>query len=504
MLSIVLSIIFPGAYTFTRPALGQSSSNITTTYDTGPVFCSDGGQICDNHPTFTVTTSSVLQAQFTNVAFCAQPGITCCSTVIYSVSVDGGPLTSLGTITGSGTGPLVDLGPVSSGSHTLQLTAEGVEGGCNFGTLVGGGGSLVVTTNKSSQPPDTPPVAVATSDPPVGIVGNEVTLDGSQSNDPDGDELTFHWQQDTTNGSPQVTITNPDSDMAAFVAPDHVPSQWAGNDQTLPLLLPLQFSLTVTDSRGSSSDAELSVPIQCDPATEEKIASLIPPGPEVEVKAIENGFALLSYTQSLARLQHWRAGSGIDLPLDSGWLKTTTTIQAAEAAQQQRFETAIINLAEILPVGGPTTTYTFTFKNPIDKQTVYTNNDYDLYYAVGAINLTSTGTFQITHDKANHVKITGTVTHSIKDRYDFNPGDVFSYTKLGLTYNVYADDLNLLKTCKGAKDFDQNAGWIQNLITQGNPQSLREHIGKPNDNKWIWSDPSSTAQIPPPTLPFSS
>ncbi len=107
------------------------------------------------HPSFTVTTSSVLEAQFTNVAFCAKPGITCCSPVVYSVSVDGGPLISLGTITGSGTGPLVDLGPVSSGSHTLQLTAQGVVGGCNFGTLVGWGGSLVVTTNSQTPPTHT-------------------------------------------------------------------------------------------------------------------------------------------------------------------------------------------------------------------------------------------------------------------------------------------------------------------------------------------------------------
>jgi hypothetical protein len=223
------------------------------------------------------------------------------------------------------------------------------------------------------------------------------------------------------------------------------------------------------------------------------------------VNTIGNAFSILGYTEAAKRLSHWRAGSGYDLPLNADWLKATKTIQDAEAAAQQQFETKIINFAVLLPVGGPTATPTITFTNSVARNNDCTNKDYDLCYAVGGFVLSSTGTFQIAHDKANHVKITGIVTHSITDRYDFNPGEVFSYPLGPVTYTLLADDLNLLKTCKGAKDFNQNASWTQNLIAQGNPQSLLEHIGKKNEaDKWMWSDPPSTAQIPPPTLPFSS
>ena len=44
----------------------------------------------------------------------------------------------------------------------------------------------------------------------------------------------------------------PQESQSTFT-PDHVPSQYAGSDQTLPILLPLQFSLIVTDSRGTMS-----------------------------------------------------------------------------------------------------------------------------------------------------------------------------------------------------------------------------------------------------------
>ncbi|MDH4047416.1 MAG: choice-of-anchor B family protein [Gammaproteobacteria bacterium] len=65
--------------------------------------------------------------------------------------------------------------------------------------------------------------------------GIQVTLDGSSSNDPNGDPLTFQWSQ---TGGPTVTISNANSAIAQFTAP-------TVQSDTL-----LQFRLAVQDSAG--------------------------------------------------------------------------------------------------------------------------------------------------------------------------------------------------------------------------------------------------------------
>ena len=82
--------------------------------------------------------------------------------------------------------------------------------------------------------------------------GATVTLDGSLSNDPDGDSLSYTWTQ--TRG-PTVALSNPDTDTATFVAPDV-------SSDTL-----LRFSLTATDSGGLSDTATAAVTVRADSAT---------------------------------------------------------------------------------------------------------------------------------------------------------------------------------------------------------------------------------------------
>ncbi len=87
------------------------------------------------------------------------------------------------------------------------------------------------------------------NDPPVADAGPNqaltgaatVTLDGSRSYDPNGDQLTFLWQQDS---GPAVTLSNPNAAITSFAAA-------GGQDYT--------FRLKVSDPSGAFSIARVAV-----------------------------------------------------------------------------------------------------------------------------------------------------------------------------------------------------------------------------------------------------
>jgi choice-of-anchor B domain-containing protein len=77
--------------------------------------------------------------------------------------------------------------------------------------------------------------------------GVVVTLDGAQSNDPDGDAITYQWLQ--TSGT-TVTLNNANTATASFAAPDVA-------SDTL-----LRFQLTVSDTRGLTNVSTTSVTVR--------------------------------------------------------------------------------------------------------------------------------------------------------------------------------------------------------------------------------------------------
>ncbi len=91
-----------------------------------------------------------------------------------------------------------------------------------------------------------PPVADAGPDQEVNE-GSFISLDGTDSNDPDGDSITFQWIQ---TGGAAVTLNDPNAAQSSIVSSQDIPSGEI-----------LIFQLTVTDEGGLKSTDECSVAV---------------------------------------------------------------------------------------------------------------------------------------------------------------------------------------------------------------------------------------------------
>ena len=125
--------------------LAFSGAARAQTFTAGPftISCVSAGQLCS--PTFAVpvSTNGVLQASYT-----ASAGH--CSDVAVHFLVDGVERGATAFLTPGATSPVFDLGPVSAGTHTLELQGEGTVGGCNTGSLGNWGGTAQITVSGTS------------------------------------------------------------------------------------------------------------------------------------------------------------------------------------------------------------------------------------------------------------------------------------------------------------------------------------------------------------------
>ncbi|WP_312188789.1 glycosyl hydrolase family 18 protein [Leclercia sp.] len=124
-------------------------------------------------------------------------------------------------------------------------------GGLFAWSLESDNGDILNAMNESLLSGSSSDVPVVTNHAPVASASDQtvtgpatVTLDGSASSDQDGDTLTYKWTQIA---GPSVTLTNSTRAQASFSVAA------VANDQTQA------FRLTVTDSKGLSSTADVQV-----------------------------------------------------------------------------------------------------------------------------------------------------------------------------------------------------------------------------------------------------
>lgn len=122
-----------------------------------------------------------------------------------------------------------------SSADTLQFTLTVNDG-------QGGTGTDSVTVNVTIQNQN--PTANAGNDQSVGF-GDNVTLNGVASSDPDGDTLTFSWSQ--VGGANTVALSNAATATTSFTAPNSADT--------------LQFELTVNDGQGGTGTNSVTVSV---------------------------------------------------------------------------------------------------------------------------------------------------------------------------------------------------------------------------------------------------
>ena len=170
--------------------------------------------------------------------------------VLSGSDAQGDPLT-FAIVEGPLTGQLGAVTPIDQTSASVVYTPPKDFNGAVAFTFKANDGredSAPATVELAFTPVSDPPVAVSGPDQTV-AEGTLVHLDGGESADPDGDELTFAWTQ---LAGPPVSLSSGNDPQPTFTAPGVTSDNW------------LSFQLVVSDPSGRTATDAIRVLVQDD------------------------------------------------------------------------------------------------------------------------------------------------------------------------------------------------------------------------------------------------
>ncbi|MBF0225937.1 MAG: hypothetical protein HQK76_10820 [Desulfobacterales bacterium] len=208
------------------------------------------------------------------------------------------------TILNAGSAKASFIAPDTSETLTFILTVTDFSGLSSSDTA-----SIEVKPNDGTK---NPPIADAGQNHTV-TGGETVTLNGSNSSDPDDGIASYKWVQ---KGGKTVTLSNANSVQTTFIAPEA---------ETTDLIL--SFELTVTDKGGLSSSNTVNITIEASSVGKPPVADagsdkIVKSGDTVELdgsKSLDPDGSIFSYK--------WEQTSGIEVAL-TGYNKANPTFTA--------------------------------------------------------------------------------------------------------------------------------------------------------------------------------
>lgn len=198
----------------------------------------------------------------------------------------------------------------------------------------------------------------------------------------------------------------------------------------------------------------------------------------------------------------WLSGDDTPLDLNVNWLTGTSFIKSSQSTNEKNFQQraigngpeagqSLVGIGEAVKEDGKTRQFGDTWEDAVSVPLPTPLRDaasQDFTMTLGSYQLTSVGNFEVRigtgTGNAATIHIEGTVHHFLSqkiggvkqayDRYDFKPGQQFPpiwlswlTTLLGLP-TVKNDELNLMKECEGANDYNLQANWDRTLNVTDN------------------------------------